>query len=74
MIVFKVMDKTGDSRQSFDPATSQGVADAERRFKELTGSGFRAAKMTSNGEPATLLKTFDPTAESVVFFPSLQGG
>jgi hypothetical protein len=38
------MDHTGDTRHQFDPAEAAAVADAERRFKELTGYGFTAAK------------------------------
>ena len=68
------MDRTGDTRHQFDTATSQGVADAEKRFMELTGKGFRAAKLSADGEPAQIMKSFDKTAEKVVFFPSLQGG
>ena len=38
-----VMDHTGDTRHQFDPADAGAVAEAERRFKELTGAGFTAA-------------------------------
>jgi hypothetical protein len=71
---YMVMSRNGDDRQSFDMATAEGVDAAEKRFKELTGSGFRAAKMTSDGSPGTILKKFDATAEKVLFIPSLQGG
>jgi hypothetical protein len=39
-----VMDHTGDSRHQFDPADARAVAEAEERFKKLTGAGFTAAK------------------------------
>jgi hypothetical protein len=39
-----VMDHTGDTRHQFDPADAGAVAEAERRFKELTGAGFTAAR------------------------------
>ena len=38
-----VMDHTGDTRHQFDPSDAAGVAEAEARFKELTGAGFTAA-------------------------------
>jgi hypothetical protein len=38
------MDHTGDTGHRFDPADAGAVAEAERRFKELTGAGFTAAK------------------------------
>jgi hypothetical protein len=34
-----VMDHTGDTRHQFDQADAGAVAEAERRFKELTGAG-----------------------------------
>jgi hypothetical protein len=68
-----VMDKTGDTRHEFDVADATALADAERRFKELTGAGFTAAARTGNGQ-SVLLRKFDPSAEETVFFPRLQGG
>ena len=68
-----VMDHTGDSRHSFDPANSEGVKDAEKRFAELTGSGFTAAERRGNGE-ATITRSFNPNAEETLFFPRLVGG
>ena len=44
-----VMDMSGDTRHHFDPADALAVAEAEKRFVELTGSGFIAAKRTGNG-------------------------
>jgi hypothetical protein len=68
-----VMDHTGDTRHQFDPADVAAVAEAERRFKELTGYGFTAAKRTDDGR-SEIVKTFDPTAEETLFIPRLQGG
>ena len=68
-----VMDHTGDSRHQFDPKDSNAVAKAEERFRVLTGAGFIAAERTSAGE-SRLVKSFDPTAEEVLFFPRLVGG
>ena len=68
-----VMDLNGDSRHQFDPEDATAVAKAERRFKELTGSGFIAAARTSTGE-SRLVRSFDPTAHETLFFPRLIGG
>jgi hypothetical protein len=38
-----VMDRTGDTRHTFDANNLAAVAKAERRFMELTGAGFTAA-------------------------------
>lgn len=68
-----VMDHTGDTRHEFDAADKVALAEAEARFKELTGAGFTASKRVGSGQ-TELLRTFDPAAEEVLFFPRLQGG
>jgi hypothetical protein len=68
-----VMDHTGDSRHQFDPADAAAVAEAEDRFKMLTGAGFTAAKRLGEGK-SELLKSFDPMAEETLFIPRLKGG
>jgi hypothetical protein len=67
-----VMDRTGDTRHEFDPADARALAEAEERFRMLTGAGFTAA--TRKGGRSELLRTFDPAAEETLFFPRLQGG
>ena len=68
-----VMDRTGDSRFSFDPKDAQGLAKAEQRFYELTKVGFTAAVRTGPGQ-VSQIRSFDRTAEETVFFPRLIGG
>ena len=68
-----VMDQTGDTRHYFDPLNSRELLEAERRFKDLTGRGYTAAKRTSPGQ-TTKLRSFDPTAEETLFFPRMVGG
>jgi hypothetical protein len=68
-----VMDHTGDTRHSFNPADVQELAKAERRFNELTGTGFTAAVRTGSGE-VSKIRSFDPAAEETLFFPRLVGG
>ena len=68
-----VMDRTGDSRHHFDPNDAQEAAKAERRFYELTNTGFTAAARTGPGQ-VSQIRSFDPSAEETVFFPRLVGG
>ena len=68
-----VMDRSGDTRHHFDPADATAVAKAERRFSELIGAGFIAARRTGNGT-SELVRRFDPTAKETVFVPRLVGG
>jgi hypothetical protein len=68
-----VMDTSGDTRQQFDPADASAVAEAEKRFRDLVGAGFIAAKRTGNGT-SELVRQFDPAAQETVFVPRLVGG
>jgi len=73
MAVQIVMDRSGDSRHPFDPEDGQELARAERRFRELTKSGFTAAVRTASGEMLHT-RSFDPSAEETLFFPRIVGG
>jgi hypothetical protein len=68
------MDRSGDTRHEFDATDSKAVALAERRFKDLTGKGFRAVALAKDGGPGELLGKFDPEVEQTLFVPQLQGG
>jgi hypothetical protein len=69
-----VMNRFGDTRHEFDATDAQAVALAEERFRQLTGSGFRAAALSSDGGPGKLLNKFDREVEQTLFVPHLQGG
>jgi hypothetical protein len=73
MAVQIVMDRTGDSRHSFDAHDIEALAEAERRFNVLTGMGFTAAVRSATGE-SSRVTAFDAAAEETLFFPRLVGG
>jgi len=73
MAVQIVMDHTGDTRYEFDMTVDDALAEAEKRFKEITGQGFTAAVKTGPGT-SKVIKAFDPTAEETLFIPRLKGG
>jgi len=68
-----VMDATGDTRHDFDADDMAAVADAARRFAELTERGFTAAKRTGFGT-GELIRSFDPNLKETLFIPRLIGG
>jgi hypothetical protein len=68
-----VMDHTGDARHHFDANDLAAVAEAEERFRKLTGAGFTAAVRTAAGE-VSQIRSFDPAAEETLLFPRLVGG
>ena len=67
------VDHIGDTRHQFDAGDGRAVAEAERRFKELTGAGYTAARRLGEGK-SEVVRRFDPTAEETLFIPRLQGG
>jgi len=73
MAAHVVMDRSGDTRHTFDSNDRAEIALAEKRFMELTGAGFTAAVRLGAGE-SRVIKSFDPTAEETLFYPRLVGG
>jgi hypothetical protein len=65
--------QAGHEDHVFDKADIVSVAEAEKRFKELTGKGFLAIAPSGDGSPGKLLKAFDPEA-NIDFQPQLMGG
>ena len=73
MAIQIVMDRSGDTRHTFDAGDRAAVEEAEKRFMELTGLGFTAAVRTAPGQQR-LIRKFDPSVEETLFFPRLVGG
>jgi hypothetical protein len=69
-----IMDGSGDTRHEFDSSNRESVARAERRFKELTGKGFRAVALGRDEGSGELIRSFDPNVEQTLFIPQLRGG
>src|SRR5262249_26130337 len=68
-----VMDTTGDIRHEFDPADPAAVAEAERRFKGVTGAGVNPARGRREGGSG-VIRSFESAAEETLFFPRLKAG
>jgi hypothetical protein len=77
MTTFKVMTREdGDKPSDFDLKTPVGLEEANKRFKELTGTGFLAWTKGADGV-AKQVKALDPDIHSntdIVFQPVRQGG
>lgn len=67
-----IMDRRGDTRHEFDAACPVALAEAEERFRDLTGKGFRAVALGTDGN--VLMRRFDPEVEQTLFIPQLVGG
>ena len=68
-----IMDRRGDTRHEFDAACPLALAEAEARFRDLTGRGFRAVALGKDGNNV-LMRGFDPAVEQTLFIPQLVGG
>ena len=68
-----IMDRRGDTRHEFDATCPLALAEAEARFHDLTGKGFRAVALGRDGKNS-LLRGFDPQVEQTLFIPQLVGG
>ena len=73
MAIQIVMDRSGDTRHTFDAGDRAAVEEAEKRFMDLTGAGFTAAVRTGPGQQR-VTRSFDPMAEETLFHPRLVGG
>jgi hypothetical protein len=73
MAIQIVMDRTGDTRHTFDAGDRAAVEEAKKRFMKLTDAGFTAAARTGPGEQR-LIRDFDPSVEETLFYPRLVGG
>jgi hypothetical protein len=71
---FQIMDQTGHTEETYD-ADKLSTDKAMARFAELTEiKKMRAVAPGKDGAPGKLVNAFDPTAETVLFIPALQGG
>lgn len=70
-----VMDKTGDTRVTWDRRNPEEVANAKRTFDELRGKGYLAYSVSpADGSKGQQLHAFDPDAEKIILAPQMRGG
>lgn len=74
MAVHIIMDRSGDTRHEFDVKDKVSLAEAEQRFKEITGRGFMAVALQDDGKPGRQIRAFDETVNATMFIPQLIGG
>lgn len=78
--VLDVMDSSGHTSVTWDPANPESVADARREFERLVRDGYQAYRMASVGEHAVVETTderiteFDPEAGRILLIPHRVGG
>jgi hypothetical protein len=68
----RILDSTGDTRLSYDPADPEAVRSVERRFNELMERNFVAFDVST--QPGKIVTTFDPAATEIVISHQFAGG
>lgn len=74
MSVMNVMDRTGDTRIEWNPASKDEVAMAKAAFDAAKAKKYLTYKVDSQGNQGELIRTFDPSAERIVATPQTVGG
>lgn len=70
----RILDKSGDTRLSWNPANPAEVAEVREKFDEITkGLGFLAYTVPTDGSQGEVIREFDPE-HSTVLTPQMQGG
>jgi hypothetical protein len=69
-----IMDRSGDTRHTFDTSDPDSVVRADERFQALISNGFRAVALGRDGNSGELIRRFDPNLEQTLFIPPSRGG
>lgn len=70
----QIMDPSGHTELKWNPGVSDEVKTARDMFQSMIDKGYRAFKMTRDGDKGQAITTFDPSAEKLVMIPQLVGG
>ena len=75
LVVWEVMDVSGDMKQIWDPRKAAEVEEQRRIFERLTkDKGYRAYNVTDDNKPGEPMEAFDASAGRVIFRPQFVGG
>lgn len=69
-----ILDKTGDTRLTWNPTNAEEVAEVREKFDEIVkGLGFLAYTVPTDGSQGEVIREFDPE-HNTVLTPQMQGG
>ena len=72
--VAAIIDETGDTKTKWDKDSPDEVEAARASFDRLKGKGYTFYRTDKKGEPAEIMHTFDPKAESMIAVPRIVAG
>ena len=73
-VVIKTMDKTGDSRQSFDLDDPKSKADAEKALADIQKKAAVVVTVPGAGVQGEVVRSVEQLAEENVVIPAITGG
>jgi hypothetical protein len=68
----RILDQSGDTKITYDPADAAAVAGIERRFARLMEHNFVAFDVSTS--PGRVITAFDPEATEIIVSPRFAGG
>ena len=72
---FFLMDKSGDTKQIWDPNVPEETEAAEMMFDKLVTNGkYSAFQVGEDGEKSTRMTKFDAKAGKMILVPQMFGG
>ena len=70
--VVRILDRTGYTRVTYDPADADAVRDVEARFTRLMNDSFVAFDVST--QPGRIITSFDSSATEIIVSPRFAGG
>ncbi len=70
--VVRILDRTGDTTLTYDPADINAVREVEARFARLMDRNFTAFDVSEH--PGRIVTAFDPAATEIIISPRFAGG
>jgi hypothetical protein len=68
----RILDHSGDTKLTYDPADDAAVESIERRFTALMKQNFVAFDVST--QPGRIITAFDPAATEIIVSPRFAGG
>jgi hypothetical protein len=69
-----VMDRSGDTRTTWDKTVPAEVEAAKAMFDSAKGNGYLAYTVEQGGGKGEVIRDFDPNAEAIIMSPQTVGG
>lgn len=69
-----VLDRTGDTKTTWDPENETEVSNAREQFTKWKAQGFAVFSVKKDGTPGGALSKFNPDLDKMIATPPIAGG